>query len=60
LIGTPNYMAPEIINIKEFNGYSIEVDIWAVGVIMYFLLIGKPPFEQKTLKATHDKILRNE
>ena len=50
-------MAPEIINAKEYNGYSTEVDVWALGIIMYTLLIGKPPFEKKSLRLTHEKIL---
>ena len=41
--GTPNYMAPEILEGKQ--GHSYEVDIWALGVIIYTLIIGKPPFE---------------
>jgi serine/threonine protein kinase len=52
-------MAPEIINATEYKGYSTEVDVWAVGIIMYTLLIGQPPFEKKSLKATHEKILQN-
>ena len=43
ICGTPNYIAPEILEGK--SGHSFEVDIWAVGVIIYTLLIGKPPFE---------------
>ena len=35
--GTVQYMAPEIIKPDE-KGYSFEVDIWAVGIIMYYLL----------------------
>jgi serine/threonine protein kinase len=41
------YMAPEIIS--EEN-YSKPVDIWAVGVITYLLLTGRPPFKGKTKK----------
>jgi serine/threonine protein kinase len=33
-------MAPEIINASEYNGYSTEVDVWALGIIMYTLLVG--------------------
>ncbi|KAM4617122.1 serine/threonine-protein kinase 33 isoform 2-T3 [Discoglossus pictus] len=39
--GTPVYMAPEIINAHD---YSRQCDIWSVGVIMYMLLCGEPPF----------------
>ena len=42
--GTPNYIAPEILEGRS-NGHSYEVDYWAIGVIVYTLLIGKPPFE---------------
>lgn len=41
ICGTPNYIAPEIL---EGKGHSYEVDIWSVGVIIYTQLIGKPPF----------------
>ena len=42
--GTPTYMAPEIF---EGNGYSFEVDIWAIGIIMYKLILGELPFYDK-------------
>lgn len=46
ICGTPNYIAPEIL---EENGHSYEVDIWSIGVIMFTLLFGKPPFEDNTV-----------
>jgi polo-like kinase 1 len=55
--GTPNYMAPEIIENK--TGYSYEIDIWAVGIIMYTLAFGKPPFEGEDLDSTFKKIKGN-
>lgn len=53
LCGTPNYIAPEILNKK---GHSFEVDIWSMGCIMYTLLIGRPPFETNSLKETYSRI----
>lgn len=53
LCGTPNYIAPEILNKK---GHSYEVDIWSIGCVMYTLLVGQPPFETKSLKDTYNRI----
>lgn len=53
LCGTPNYIAPEILNKK---GHSFEVDIWSIGCVMYTLLVGQPPFETKSLKDTYSRI----
>ena len=52
--GTPNYIAPEILEGK--TGHSYEVDVWSLGVIMYTLIIGKPPFETNNVKETYKRI----
>jgi polo-like kinase 1 len=57
ICGTPNYIAPEILEGK--CGHSYEVDIWSLGVIFYTLLIGKPPFETSDVKTTYKKIKMN-
>lgn len=36
-----------------------QVDIWSSGVILYTLLVGKPPFEAKDVKSTYKRILAN-
>jgi len=60
ICGTPNYIAPEIIDgNKEKRGHSFEVDIWSMGVICYTLLVGKPPYESKDVKSTYQRILTN-
>ncbi|KAK3168173.1 hypothetical protein OEA41_004619 [Lepraria neglecta] len=41
--GTPGYMAPEIF---KKTGHGKPVDVWAIGVITYFLLCGYTPFDR--------------
>lgn len=43
--GTPGYMAPEIFN---KSGHGKPVDVWAIGVITYFLLCGYTPFDRES------------
>ena len=43
IIGTPHYMAPEIILGK---GYSFSVDIWSLGICMYEFLCGGVPYAE--------------
>lgn len=57
ICGTPNYIAPEILEGK--TGHSYEVDIWSMGVIFYTMLIGKPPFETSDVKTTYQRIKKN-
>jgi len=44
VLGSPLYMAPEIIEGKIYNE---KVDIWSIGVITYMLLSGRNPFPGK-------------
>ena len=57
ICGTSNYIAPEVLDGKE--GYSFEVDIWSLGVMIYAMLIGKPTFETPDVKTTYKKIKLN-
>jgi polo-like kinase 1 len=54
ICGTPNYIAPEVLDGK--SGHSYEVDVWAIGVILYTLIVGKPPFETSDVKTTYRRI----
>ncbi|GAM18995.1 hypothetical protein SAMD00019534_021700 [Acytostelium subglobosum LB1] len=58
ICGTPNYIAPEILENK--NGHSYEVDVWSIGVIIYTLLVGKPPFETSDVRNTYQRIRKNQ
>lgn len=58
ICGTPNYIAPEILEGNK-RGHSYEVDIWSIGVILYALLFGKPPFETNDVKTTYKRIKSN-
>jgi len=59
ICGTPNYIAPEILEPNANNGHSFEVDTWALGVIMYTMLVGQPPFETASVKTTYKRIKDN-
>jgi polo-like kinase 1 len=60
ICGTPNYIAPEVLfGGKDGEGHSFEVDLWAVGIIMYAMLIGKPPFQSTDVDSIYKKIRQN-
>ncbi len=48
LIGTPDYIAPEIISQISINNYTI--DWWSLGVMTYEMLIGARPFSGETIE----------
>ena len=54
--GTPIYMAPEI---WRGEAYDAKVDIWSLGVVMFYLLSGTHPFDGD-LQDVGDKIINEE
>lgn len=53
--GTPTYMAPEIVKRVPYKGS--EVDIWALGIMVYRMLTGTYPFMAQTDKELYKKII---
>jgi len=52
--GTPYYIAPEVLK----NSYDSKADIWSLGVLVFILLTGTPPFKASSLKEIFNKILK--
>eukprot|EP00931_Biecheleriopsis_adriatica_P087195 TRINITY_DN61698_c0_g1_i1.p1 TRINITY_DN61698_c0_g1~~TRINITY_DN61698_c0_g1_i1.p1 ORF type:complete len:576 (+),score=145.75 TRINITY_DN61698_c0_g1_i1:93-1820(+) len=53
MCGSPHYLAPELIGQK----YSYQVDMWALGILMYLMLFGKYPFDGSDIREIMLKIL---
>ncbi len=54
--GSLYFAAPELLMGRAYVGP--EVDVWALGVVLYVMVCGKVPFDDKSLSALHEKIKR--
>ena len=54
--GTPSYMAPELVKKSEYDG--AKVDMWALGVLLYTLLLGCFPFKGNSEQELYSRIMR--
>lgn len=55
MCGTLDYLPPEMVEAKQHDEH---VDVWALGVLLYELLVGHPPFEEKHAGDTYKRIAR--
>ena len=55
--GNPSYLAPEVLQGQE---HSIQSDLWSLGVVLYEMYTGHPPFTAANFKQLSEKILNSD
>ncbi|XP_063754010.1 serine/threonine-protein kinase Chk2 isoform X2 [Eleginops maclovinus] len=61
LCGTPSYLAPEVFTQASTTGYSLAVDAWSLGVLLFVCLCGYPPFHESFgRQSISEQIIRGE
>ncbi|CAD7942355.1 unnamed protein product [Amoebophrya sp. A25] len=58
--GTLDYLAPEIVERGEKEYAGDRTDVWALGIMLFELITGKPPFEDEDTYKTCRRILKRE
>lgn len=53
--GTYKFLPPEIVQHINYQA-TVKIDVWALGVILYLMVVGKCPFDGKTRKEIYEKI----
>ncbi|KAF2187846.1 hypothetical protein K469DRAFT_737953 [Zopfia rhizophila CBS 207.26] len=59
MCGTPNYLAPEVLE-KTGRGHDEKVDLWAIGIMMYTLAVGRAPFHAAKREDIYRKLKARE
>jgi Serine/threonine protein kinase len=55
--GSPEYLAPEVI---EKTGYNFTVDFYCLGILIYEMVVGHPPFLENTRSELYNSILKHD
>lgn len=59
--GTPNYLAPEVLETAGMGSYTKAIDCWSLGVILFICLSGYPPFsDDRSDKPMNEQILKGD
>ena len=57
-LGTAYYVAPEVFTSRSDRGYNEKCDMWSIGVLLYIMLCGHPPFNGATVEIILERVRR--